>query len=115
MLHSKDILKIVNSQKIFYFFALRFFYKMNVLNPKPFILKVFFYSFFFLILAENLDAESGKRSILIGGFTRDISVDKVISAFQKLEITGGGQIQAFDFFDNDKIRITYLNRQGNLL
>ncbi len=39
-------------------------------------------------------------------------MDKILNAFQKLEITGGGKIQNFDIFDHENIRITYLNRQG---
>lgn len=60
---------------------------------------------------ENPDVESGKRSILIGGLTKNTPLEKVINAFQRLELTGGGRIQNFDLFDNDKIRITYLNKQ----
>jgi hypothetical protein len=65
-------------------------------------------------IANVLDGESGKRSILIGGLTRELykDLDKILNAFQKLEITGGGKIQNFDIFDHEKIRITYLNRQG---
>ena len=66
-------------------------------------------------LDKGLEGESDKRSIIVGGLTKDIPLDKIINAFQKLEMTGGGKIQNFEIYDHDKVRITYLNRQGELI
>ena len=58
------------------------------------------------------DMEREKRSIIVLGLSRNIELNKVIKAFEELAVTGGGLIQNFDYYDNDKLCITYLNKKG---
>lgn len=59
------------------------------------------------------DAELDSRSIIVGGITENLALEKLIKTFQS---TGDIKIiENIDVYDYDKIRLIYINEDGKFL
>ena len=58
--------------------------------------------------------EINSRSVIIGGITEDIPLDKLIRVLQQVESNHAGQkiIESIDVYDYDKIRLIFVNKEG---
>ena len=59
--------------------------------------------------------EVNSRSVIIGGITEDIPLDKLIRVLQQVESNHAGHkiIETIDVYDYDKIRLIFVNKEGD--
>ncbi|CAF0810463.1 unnamed protein product [Brachionus calyciflorus] len=61
----------------------------------------------FLSINQIMEKDAQQRSLLISGITRDVNYESILNAFSDYNVTGGGVIQSYEFYNSNKMRITY--------